>query len=252
MTPDTAIILCASNVFPKLNSTLPSCVRDLGSMYRWYAANYSLSGCPFVALQNERFTKDAFMAAVRNILKNNPTVKKCGIGFSSHGSVVPFNGGNHAVIVTAASDWNDIEGTFIFDSDFGQLATEFPDVRFFITADACESADLVFRLMEMNHTNKFIEAPGDLQLMMAHNETGGAVHKSIAPTLPNIGYVSGTGGKGYYSIDEGDGGAFTKTWIKTVAPKWNADIIANTLDKVMDAQQQPQSHGGLRDQPWLG
>ena len=167
---------------------------------------------------------------------------------SDHGTTIPKDGQNHAAIVFADSDWNDLD-TFGFDDDFASLYAEFPNTHFYATADACESGPLMFKLLGLRQNNKFIEAPSDFAMEIAHNTANGSIHKGIAPTLPNVAYISGTGGKGFYSIDEGDGGAFTKHLTKL--GRLTARQYAANLDSSMDALQQPQAHGGLIDELWM-
>jgi hypothetical protein len=221
-------------------------------MYHWYAENYpELKGCTAVALYSERFTKARFLDYAHQVL-GGKGVKKCGIFFSSHGTTIPRGNENHAAIVCSDSNWNNEEDTFLFDTDLKEyLFDAFPNTRFYMTADACESGPLGFKLLDQQRgVNKFIAPPPDIALMIAHN--AGGIHRSIGECqTPNLAYVSGTGGPGKYSIDEGDGGAFTKKWIEVVKPAMSTVVIAGTLDHCMDAHQQPQAHGGLAGDPWF-
>ncbi len=144
--------------------------------------------------------------------------------------------------------WNDLD-TFGFDSDFAELFGAFPNTHFYMTADACESGPLLFKLLGLRENNKFIEPPNDFAMEIAHNQANGAIHKGIAPKLPNVAYISGTGGAGFYSIDEGDGGSFTKHLTKL--GRMTARQYSESLDNTMDALQQPQAHGGLIDLEWM-
>lgn len=220
-------------------------------MYRWYESHYAMAGAPFVAFQNKRFTKQNFFAAARKLLSSG--VDRVAVDVSSHGTVIPKNGVNHAAIVFANSTWDDL-GTFGFDDDFAQLFRDFPSCRFYFTADACESADLGLRALSRG-INKFIDPPADLALEIAHNNLSLGQQRAIAPVLPlltqNLAYISGTGGKGYYSMDEGDGGAFTKAFMRCAKPAMSAREIASACDRLLDPAQQPQAHGGLVSQPWF-
>jgi len=245
-----AVVLAGSNKFPYLNSTLPSCVLDCENMLRWYGATFDIKDCPYLLLRNERFTVFNFFNGIARLIQAYKDIRDIAIGFSSHGTVGPVDGQNHAMVVTYGSRWDDIKNSFILDSALAAMAAQFPNVRFWITADICESADLAFKIVGRTAINKFIDPPEHVQDVIDHNGGMSAV-RSIMPTLPNVAYVSGTGGQGYYSIDEGNGGAFTKHWTKMLKPVGSAVEIATMLDKAMDPQQQPQPHGGLKNEKWF-
>jgi hypothetical protein len=248
--PDAVLLLGASDVYPKLGSTLQSCWRDVESMYAWYDSHYPMTGVEYRAFKDMRYTKANFFDAAHTLC-GLPGIKRCAIDVSCHGTTIPKNGANHAAIVFADSTWDDEEGTFGFDDDFAELFNEYPNINFYMTADACESANLVFRILPISHNNKFIAPPSDLQSQITHNANNGAVQRGIAPLLPNVAYVSGTGGPGFYSVDEGDGGAFHKAWTRIVDPSWNPVRIAAELDSVLDKSQQPTPHGGRINNPWF-
>lgn len=252
---DLALVLGASDIYPALGSTLQSCCCDMVSMKEWYAHTFpQMAGSPFRCLMDARYTKALFFDRIREVAKS---AKVVAIAISSHGTTIPKNDVNHAAMVFADSDWNNLD-TFGFDTDFAALFAEFPNVHFYVTADACESGPLAFKLLDFGPNrfavNKFIEPPSDLQMEIDHIASGNGVTatmpRAIMPVmLPNVAYLSGTGGKGFYSIDEGDNGAFTKHLIKLGAD--TGQNYAALLDKSMDSQQQPQAHGGLADSIWL-
>ena len=195
---DSALILCGCDKFPALNSTLQSCCKDATSMYYWYKANYpelKQQNTPFVALYNERFTKARFFGYAVKLCESG--VKRIGIGKSTHGTTIPIDGENHAAIVCSDSNWNDLN-SFIYDTDYKALFDAYPNVRFYMTADACESGPLGLKLLDQQRgVNKFVEPPDDLAMMIVHNQ--GGIHRSIGEgTTPNLSYVSGTGGKGFF------------------------------------------------------
>lgn len=242
---DKALVLGATDIYPKLGSTLQSCCKDMVRLKDWYGHTFDMAGANFYAFLNARYTKARFFERIRACAA---ACKVVGIGMSDHGTTIPINGVNHAAIVFADSDWNDLD-TFGLDTDFAAIYNDYPNTHFYVTADACESGELAFRLLGLRENNKFLEPRGGLEMEVAHNYSNGAVLRGLAPQLPNVAYLSGTGGKGFYSIDEGDGGAFTKHLTKL--GKMTARQYALELDRVMDKAQQPQAHGGLADVVWF-
>lgn len=243
-----ALVLGATDIYPFLGSNLQSCCKDMRSMYDWYGRTFNMSGASFLSYQNARYTKASFFEGIRRLAKK---AKAVGIAMSNHGTTIPVNGVNHAAMVFSDSKWSDLN-SFGFDTDFAAIYNDFPTVKFYVTADACESGPLAFRLLEFDTSkgvNKNIQPPIDLEMEIQHNAANGQLTRALTPLLPNVAYISGTAGQGFYSIDEGDGGAFTKHLTK-LGPM-TARQYANTLDKQMDAKQQPQAHGGLADVMWM-
>lgn len=245
---ERALLLGASDIYPKLGSTLQSCCIDIANMYNWYDSHYPMTGASFHAYQNARYTKERFFAGAHELCESG--IDALAIDMSNHGTTIPINGVNHAAIVFSDSNWEN-EDSFGYDTDFKALFDAYPKTRFYMTADACESGLLAFKLVTPFGVNKFFAPPPDIQMMIDHNNKSGAIHRAIAPITPNVAYISGTGGKGYYSMDEGDGGAFTKTWTRITDPNATASAIAATLDAHMDSSQQPQAHGGLINEKWF-
>lgn len=244
---DIAIVFGASDKYPILQSTLMSCKRDMTRLYHWYADNFSISGAPFRAFFDEKYTRALFFAELWRVA----TVVKPKIGIiggSGHGTRFAINGQIHSANVFYDSDFANPGETFGLDSHYAKVFEASPDTRWYWTEDICESGDLAYRLIT-NGVNKFIDPPLGMQLEMEHIQKTNPVIRTLAPTFPNVAYISGTGGAGFYSIDEGDGGAFTKH-LTQLKPD-TARNMAALLDKQMDSQQQPQAHGGLADAIWL-
>lgn len=246
------LILCGSNKFV-VGSPLNGCINDLKAIYNLCKVNPWFPSFDFYTLQNDRFTKKAFLDLVYDVLGKSIYGDEVWIHFSSHGTVIPVNNENHTAIVTAKSTWDDLN-SFILDEDLKLLAESFRDIKIFITADACESADLAFRLLPSNTdgVNRFVDAPEDVQMMIDHN---GATKRALVPPIKNVAYVSGCGPKGFYSADVGTGanayGLFTKTFCEIFKPGMTAQEIATECRVKMPNDQQPEAHGGLKDVQWI-
>jgi hypothetical protein len=246
--------LGSSNHF-KIGATLAGCNNDMRSMYKLYNDNFPRFD--FRAFQEGRFTKKLLMQCWMNLLRTANPGEPFVITLSCHGVVVPLNGVNHTANVMYDSSWDDILNTFLTDEDIKWLAVQHPQQKFFITSDSCESANMAFKFADVpagvESRNRFVHAPDDVQMEIDHN--GGSQKRAAPIVLPNVAYISGTGGKGYYSADVGrypDAyGLFTRTFSEVFKRGMTANEIAAACRAKMPADQQPEAHGGLKDEPWV-